>query len=75
MFILLTTKPLNDNTKGFRFNFLGLKGMTRKRKALSRGYGIETMKATTAFHLGKRTIYFETKRNKHSRKQFKHWAG
>ena len=39
MFVLLATKDLNDGTKGFRFNFLGIKGLTRKRKGLSRGLG------------------------------------
>ena len=29
MFVIFATKPLNDGTKGFRFNFLGLKGLTR----------------------------------------------
>ena len=27
MFVIFATKPLNDGTKGFRFNFLGLKGL------------------------------------------------
>ena len=34
MFIILATKPLNDGTKGFRFNFLGQKGFYRKRSRL-----------------------------------------
>lgn len=75
MFLLITTKPLNDGTKGFRFNIFGLKGMTRKRKSLSRGYGIDLMKTTIAMHLGKRTVYFETKANRYSKRQFRHWAG
>ena len=40
MFVIFATKPLNDGTKGFRFNFLGYKGLTRKRKHTSRGYKI-----------------------------------
>ena len=36
MFVLFATKPLNDGTQGFRFNFAGVKGLTRKRKTLSR---------------------------------------
>jgi len=31
MFVLFATKPLNDGTQGFRFNFVGVKGLTRKR--------------------------------------------
>ena len=27
MFVVLATKPINDGTKGFRFNFLGSKGI------------------------------------------------
>ena len=34
MFVLFATKPLNDGTQGFRFNFAGVKGLTRKRKHL-----------------------------------------
>lgn len=75
MFVLIATKPLKDRTKGFRFNFFGLKGMTRKRKFVSRGYGIDLMKTTLAIHLGKRTVYFETKANRYSKRQFRHWAG
>ena len=37
MFALIATKPLNDDTNGFRFNVLGLKGLTRKRITKSRG--------------------------------------
>jgi hypothetical protein len=75
MFVLLATKELNDGTKGFRFNFLGIKGLTRKRKGLSRGLGFQKGKCTTALHLGKRTVYFETKRNRKSVRQLRHFAG
>ena len=31
MFVILATKPTQDGCKGFRFNFLGNKGIYRKR--------------------------------------------
>lgn len=75
MFILLATKPLNDGTKGFRFNVCGVKGMLRKRKYLSRGYGVQNGKAMRSVHLGKVTIYVEKKHNQHSVRQLRHFAG
>lgn len=32
VFLILAIKPLNDGTKGFRFNFFGKKGGLRLRK-------------------------------------------
>jgi len=32
MFLIVTTQPLNDGTKGFRFNAFGVKGMLRKQR-------------------------------------------
>ena len=75
MFILFATKPLNDGTSGFRFNVLGTKGIVRKRKWLSRGYGVEIGKTMRSVHLGKVTVYLETKRNKVSVRQLRHFAG
>lgn len=75
MFLIVTTQPLNDGTKGFRFNAFGVKGMLRKRKNLSRGYGINKGKAMTALHIGKVTVYVENKGNKYSVRQFRHFAG
>ena len=75
MFIILATQPLNDGTKGCRFNALGVKGMIRQRKNLSRGYGITQGKSTKALHLGRLTIYFEHKANRYSARQFRHFAG
>ena len=74
MFVLFATKPLNDDTKGFRFNFLGIKGLTRKRLHKKR-YGITEGHCMKAYHLGKRSIYFETKQNCNTSRQFKHFAG
>lgn len=75
MFILFATKPLNDGTSGFRFNMLGMKGMVRKRKYLSRGYRIATGKAMLAFHVGRVTLYLERKPNRLSVRQLRHFAG
>ena len=57
MFVILATKPLNDRTEGFRFNFLGYKGIYRKRKATNR-YGKSTGDVMTGYHFGKRSVYF-----------------
>ena len=75
MFVLFATKPLNDNTSGARFNAFGIKGLYRKRKALSRGFKINKGKSMTAVHVGKRTVYLERKANKLSIKALHHFAG
>ena len=75
MFILFATKPLNDGTNGFRFNFAGLKGLTRKRKAASRGFAITRKDCMTAIHLGKRTVYIERKPNRQTKRKLCHFAG
>jgi len=74
MFVLFATKPLNDDTQGFRFNFLGLKGLTRKRRCMAR-YGINQGQCMKAYHLGKRSVYFETKSNKTTARKLNHFAG
>ena len=76
MFFILATKPLNDNTKGFRFNFLGLKGLTRKRKVLSRGwFNVSRGSCMTSYHFGKRTIYLQNRGNKYAPRKLCHFAG
>jgi len=75
MFALIATKPLNDDTNGFRFNVLGLKGLTRKRLTKSRGFKISRGLCMTALHLGKRTIYFEKKSNRITKRKVGHFAG
>ena len=75
MFILFATAPLNDDTKGFRFNFAGFKGLTRKRISKSRGWKFETGKCTNAVHLDKRTIYFEKRANRQTKRKLAHFAG
>ncbi len=64
MFVIFATKPLNDGTKGFRFNFVGNKGLYRKRKNLKRSFKIDSNGCMTAIHLGKRSLYMEKKLNR-----------
>jgi len=71
---LISTKSLNDDTKGFRFNVLGLKGLTRKRITKSRGYKVTLGKCTNAIHLGKRSVYFEHKPNRASERKLHNFA-
>lgn len=74
MFIIVATKTLNDGTKGFRFNVLGLKGVYRKRKNKSRGFALfQRDKCMTAHHIGKRSLYVE--RNPNSQRKLFHFAG
>ena len=70
MFYCIATKPLNDGTQGFRFNILGYKGLTRKRKLVSNGYKIERGKSMTKIHLGKRSLYLEHTTNKNKIRNF-----
>lgn len=72
MFMIIATKPLNDGTVGFRFNVLGLKGLVRRRKALSRGYRIERKKSMVTVHLRRLTIYVEHANNP---RILRHFAG
>ena len=74
MFICIATKPLNDRTNGFRFNLLGLKGLTRKRQSIKR-YGITKGKCMKALHIGKRSLYFEQRSNATSTRRDRHFAG
>ena len=75
MFVLFATKPLNDGTQGFRFNFAGVKGLTRKRKHSSRGFKITRNGCMTALHLGKRSVYVEQKLNRSTEPRLRHFAG
>jgi len=74
MFVCIATKPLNDRTNGFRFNFLGFKGLTRKRQSKKR-YGIDKGACMTAYHIGKRSLYIEKPTNKDSTRRVRHFAG
>ena len=75
MFVLFATKPLNDGTKGFRFNFAGIKGLTRKRKNLKRSFKIDSSGCMAAIHLGKRSLYIERKPNRQTKRKLCHFAG
>ena len=71
MFVILATKPLNDGTDGFRFNFLGNKGIYRKRK-IEKRYGKSTGDVMTGYHFGKRSVYFQQTTPK---RKLYHFAG
>ena len=75
MFLVAATKSLNDGTKGFRFNFFGVKGLVRMRKFKSRGFKIERGDCMVKIHAGKVTIYRELKANKATTRIIKHFAG
>jgi hypothetical protein len=72
MFIIFATKPLNDRTKGFRFNILGKKGLVRIRKRKDNGWKITRDECMTAIHMGKTTAYFEHKKTE---RKLHHFAG
>jgi hypothetical protein len=72
MFVIFATKPLNDGTKGFRFNFLGQKGLLRKRVWFNRGWKRQRLEGTTAYHMGRLTVYLEHSKTK---RPFRHFAG
>ena len=75
MFAIFATKPLNDKTKGFRYNFFGVKGLVRIRKIKSRGFKVEQGNCMVKLHLGKVTIYRELKANKETSRIIRHFAG
>lgn len=72
MFVIFATKPLYDGTKGFRFNFLGQKGLIRKRVWIKRGWKRERLKGTTAYHMGRVSVYLE---RRNSPRKLYHFAG
>lgn len=71
MFVILATKPIQDGCKGFRFNFLGKKGIYRKRSVINR-YGRTQGKVMTGYHFGKRSLYLE---NAEAYRKLYHFAG
>ena len=75
MFVILATKPLNDGTKGFRFNFLGKKGIVRRRKLQSNGIKFVRGDCMNAYHIGKTTVYTERSTNTTTGRKFRHVAG
>lgn len=72
MFIIFATKPLNDNTRGFRFNVFGQKGLVRIRKKKNNGWIKVSDDCMTAYHMGKVTVYFEHKKTE---RRLRHFAG
>ena len=74
-FTCIAIKPLNDGTKGFRFNILGVKGLTRKRQYKSRGFKFVTGTCMKALHIGKCSLYIETKANTKTERKYWHFAG
>lgn len=75
MFVIVATKPLNDGTKGFRFNALGIKGLVRKRKRISRGLQYCKHKCMNGVHIGKLSVYVQHSSNKGSARMIRHFAG
>ena len=57
----ITTKPLNDNTNGFRFQYGKFKGLYRSR-AIKMRFGIKRGQTMTGFHFGKRSLYIENRK-------------
>lgn len=73
MFIIIATAPLNDGTRGFRYNFFGKKGLVRLRKHKSRGFKMfEKHSCTTAHHFWKLSVYIE---NSRTVRPLDHFAG
>lgn len=77
MFAILATKPLNDGTKGFRFNILGKKGLVRVRKVKSNGWFTRCGSyAMPGVNIGRMSVYVETKRNAQKLdRKLRHFAG
>ena len=77
MFVIFATKPLNDGTKGVRFNALGTKGIVRIRKLKHNGWftrcGSTEMPGR---NFGKVSVYVEAKRNRmDNNRRIRHFAG
>lgn len=71
-FLICAAKPLNDGTKGFRFNFFGQKGVVRLRKHKSNGFNIQSKDCMTRINLGKLTVYME---HNLTIRRLRHFAG
>ena len=71
VFLIVATKPLNDGTKGFRFNILGRKGLYRKRNSKVRR-GVSSGANMVGYHYGKRSLYLE---HGYSSRKLQHFAG
>ena len=71
MFLIQATLPLNDDTKGFRFNYFGIKGLTRKRKTKSRGDRKSVVQGKSVDLGGRRIIKKKKEKRKKERKERK----
>lgn len=71
-FLICAAKPLNDGTKGFRFNIFGQKGVLRLRKRKSNGFNIQSKDCMTRINLGKLTVYME---HNLTIRRLRHFAG
>jgi len=75
MFFIVATKPLNDGTKGFRFNIFGKKGMVRlrsKNKA-DRGWFTRGEGSTMSWcDFSRLTVYLN---HSTARRKLAHFAG
>ena len=72
MFAIIATKPLNDRTRGFRFNILGKKGLLRLRKRDTRPMGRVIGSTMNVYSIGKLSIALEKKR---PTRKLAHFAG
>lgn len=58
--VIYSIRPLNDGTKGFRFDVIGFKGIYRKRIRASRPFEVTTKgKTFLQAHKGKHSLYIE----------------
>ena len=71
IFLIVATKPLNDGTKGFRFNVLGRKGLYRARNSKKRR-GVSSGDSMVGYHYGRRSLYLE---HGYSKRKLQHFAG
>lgn len=72
LFLIFATAPLNDGTRGFRFNVFGQKGLVRMRKRKSNGYNVKADRCMTRVNLGRLTVYFE---HGATARKLRHFAG
>lgn len=72
VFLIVAAKPLNDGTRGFRFNIFGQKGVLRLRKRKSNGFNVQTKDCMTRINLGKLSVYFERSA---TIRRLRHFAG
>ena len=72
VFLILAVKPLNDGTRGFRFNVFGQKGLLRLRKRKSNGFNVKADSCMTRVNMGRLSVYFE---HSATARRLRHFAG